>query len=294
MTTDPLQEHPSTYALSDQSNQEEMRRLEIQDKMLNIAMGGVLPELDDPTRLRRVLDVGCGTGSWLMETARSYPMIEQLVGVDVSQKMTEHARAQAKERHLDGRVQFQTMNALQILDFPAGSFDLINQRLGFSWLRTSEWARILREYQRLSKPGGIMRITEPHIALESESPALTQLYNIATEVCYNSGQIFRPSKEGITNDLARLMVEQGIQNVQTRVHTLVYRAGTETGQYFYEDMVRFFRVIKPFFEMWTRLPDDYEQVREQALKDIQEPDFVTTGMFLTAWGTRSDGELSLL
>src|SRR5215472_15715211 len=117
MTTDPLQEQPSTYVVQDQSNQEEMRRLEIQDKMLNIAMGGVLPELDDPTRLRRVLDVGCGTGGWLIETARSYPMIEQLVGVDMSQKMIEYASAQATEQHLDGRVQFQTMNALQILDF---------------------------------------------------------------------------------------------------------------------------------------------------------------------------------
>jgi len=90
------------------------------------------------------------------------------------------------------------------------------------------------------------------------------------------------------------MVEQGIQNVQTRVHILVYRAGAETGQYFYEDMVHLFHVIKPFLEMWTRVPDDYEQIREQALKDILEPDFVATGTFLTVWGTRSDGELSPL
>ena len=34
----------------------------VQDKMLTAEMGGVLPELSDPTQLRRVLDVGCGTG----------------------------------------------------------------------------------------------------------------------------------------------------------------------------------------------------------------------------------------
>jgi ubiquinone/menaquinone biosynthesis C-methylase UbiE len=40
-----------------------------------------------------VLDVGCGTGGWLMETAKTHPMIEKLVGADISARMVEHARA---------------------------------------------------------------------------------------------------------------------------------------------------------------------------------------------------------
>ena len=122
---------------------------------------------------------------------------------------------------------------------------------------------------------------------------MTQLYDIALEACYNSGRLFRPGKDGITSELAHLMVEHGIQNVETRVHIVVYQAGTETGRYFYEDMVHFFRVTKPFLEQWAQVPDDYEQVREQALKDIQEPGFVARWTFLTAWGTRADGELPL-
>lgn len=80
-----LKEHPNTYTIQKRT-QEEIHRLEIQDKMLTLASGGVLPELDDPTQLRHILDVGCGTGGWLMETARAYPAIETLVGVDVSVK----------------------------------------------------------------------------------------------------------------------------------------------------------------------------------------------------------------
>jgi trans-aconitate methyltransferase len=56
-----------------------MARQDIQDKMLTTGMGGVLPELAgrvDYSCLQRVLDVGCGTGGWLMETARTYPTIE--------------------------------------------------------------------------------------------------------------------------------------------------------------------------------------------------------------------------
>ena len=84
--TDLPREHPSTYIVQNRSSLDELTRLEIQDKMLTIGMGGVLPELADPTILRRVLDAGCGTGGWLMETAKTYPTIENLVGVDISDK----------------------------------------------------------------------------------------------------------------------------------------------------------------------------------------------------------------
>jgi hypothetical protein len=40
-------EPPSTYTVQNRT-QEEILRLEIQDKMMTIEMGGVLPELDDP------------------------------------------------------------------------------------------------------------------------------------------------------------------------------------------------------------------------------------------------------
>lgn len=35
--------------------------------MVTKAMGGALPEQADPTLFRRVLDIGCGTGGWLIE-----------------------------------------------------------------------------------------------------------------------------------------------------------------------------------------------------------------------------------
>lgn len=105
-----------------------------------------------------VLDVGCGAGGWLIETAKTYPHIKKLVGVDISDKMLAYPRVQAQAQQLDGRVEFQAMDALRILEFPPASFDLVNQRLGNSWLRTWEWKKILLEYQRVTRPGGIIRI----------------------------------------------------------------------------------------------------------------------------------------
>jgi ubiquinone/menaquinone biosynthesis C-methylase UbiE len=292
MSTDPLKEHPSTYIVQDRSNLEEMERLEIQDKMVTAGMGGVLPELADPGVLRRVLDVGCGTGGWLIELARAYPMIERLVGADISSTIVAHARTQAETEVLQERVEFHTMDALRVLEFPPSSFDLVNQRFGVSWLRTWEWQKILSEYQRVCRPGGIIRITEPNLNVESNSPALTTLYTIALETSYNSGRLFEADGTGVTSELVRLMTLHGIENVQSHLHTLVYSRGTETGQSFYEDVVRFFRVALPFFGKWTRVPANYQEIYQQALVEMQEPDFVATMTLVTAWGTRGeDGEI---
>jgi ubiquinone/menaquinone biosynthesis C-methylase UbiE len=264
-----------------------MKRLKIQDQMLTTGMGGVLPELADPSSLRRVLDVGCGTGGWLLETARQYPTIEKLVGADISNKMMAYAREKAKVGGLDERVEFKTMDALRILEVPNASFDLVNQRLGVSWLRTWEWAKLLIEYQRVARPKGIIRITEG-IGAESNSPALTKLNNLALETFHRSGHLFTPSSDGITGQLVRFLTQHEVQDVKSRVHTLVYRSGTVEHQNFYEDMRHGFRVALSFFQRWTRVPDDYEDICQQALKEMQQPGFVATVILVTAWGTRSD------
>jgi len=288
--TDSRREYASTYMVQDRSNPEEMDRLEVQDKMVTAGMGGVLPELEDPTILRRVLDVGCGTGGWLMETARTYPTIEKLVGADISNKMIAYARMQAKDQQLNGRVEFQTMDALRILEFPPGYFDLVNQRAGISWIRTWEWRKLLLEYQRVTRPGGIIRITETNLLVESNSPALTKLSSIGLETFYRSGRLFTPSSDGLTHEVIHLMRQHGIQDVQTQVHPLILRAGTTECQYFYEDTVHFFRLLLPFFQKWTRVPSNYEEIYQQALKEMQQPDFIATWTWITACGTRPKDE----
>jgi SAM-dependent methyltransferase len=200
--------------------------------------------------------------------------------------MLAYARAQAEAQQLDARVQFRTMDALGKLAFHTGFFDLVNQRLGASWLREWEWRKLLWEYQRVTRPSGIIRITETNVIIESNSPALTQLNNIALEAYHHSGRLFTASSDGVTGQLVSLMTEHGIQNVQKQLHTLAYRTGTLEGQYFYEDMIRIFQVALPFFQKWTNVPSDYQEICQQASKEMQQPDFVAKWTLLTVWGIR--------
>ena len=284
---DARQEYGGTYFVQDRSNEEELTRVALQDQMLTTGMGGVLPEQRQATSLQRVLDVGCGTGSWLIEAAKRYEGMTQLVGVDVSERMIEYAREQAEAQQVSERVQFRTMDALQMLEFPTDYFDLVNQRFGVSFLRTWEWPKLLHEYQRVTRPGGVIRITETDILIESNSPAFARLNSLFLKALTQAGYLFTPNRYGVINELARLLERSGWYNVQTRAHALVFRAGTPQGQIFFEDIKHAYRTLVPFLRKWTSLPDDYEELYQQALGEMQQPDFEATWNLLTSWGIKT-------
>src|SRR6185503_12714810 len=107
----------------DRSNEEEMQRLHLQDQMANRSMDGLLAEQEHPERFHNILDVGCGTGGWLIELAKAYPTMNKLIGVDVSNKMLDFAREQARAAGVAERVEFLVMDALRMLEFPNDFFD---------------------------------------------------------------------------------------------------------------------------------------------------------------------------
>jgi ubiquinone/menaquinone biosynthesis C-methylase UbiE len=283
--TNPRQDRPNTYWVQDRSNEEELIRLQLQDQLVTRSMGGPLPEQPADATFQRILDVGCGTGGWLIEAATTYPTASLLVGIDISERMIKYAREHAEAQQVNNRVQFRTMDALLILDFPAFYFDLVNHRFGWSWLRTWDWPKLLQEYQRVTLPGGVIRVTECEIN-ESTSPTLTQLNQLLLQALYRAGHFFVQERNSVINELPRLLKQHGLQNVQARAHTLIYRAGTPEGQLFYEDIKHAYRTFVPFLRKWARVPEDYETVYQQLLDEMQQPDFVATWRLLTVWGNK--------
>jgi ubiquinone/menaquinone biosynthesis C-methylase UbiE len=281
---DARREQPNTYIVQNRSDEEELQRLQAQDKMFTAQMGGVLPELPDPGRFQHILDVGCGTGGWLIEVAETYPDIDVLIGVDASHLMVEHARAQAAAHHLSDRVEFHVMDALRILEFPGDFFDLINQRAGMSWLRTWDWGKLLQEYIRVARPGGVVRVIEGDLIPETNSPGIARIGELAVAAFYQSGHIFAPDNDSMCKELPTLLTRYSIEKVQARTHALDYGAGTEQWRGLFEDMRRGMRTVQPFLRKWTHVPDDYDALYQQVLDEMQRPDFTATWQLIVAWG----------
>jgi ubiquinone/menaquinone biosynthesis C-methylase UbiE len=276
-------EQPSTYFVQDRQNKLELARLTVQDRMVTALMGGVLPEQADVSSFRRVLDIGSGSGSWAIEAAQTFPEMT-LIGIDISQRMVQYAREQADVQGVGDRVEFHTMDALRKLEFPDSYFDLVNLRFGVSFMRTWDWYNLLREMIRVTRSGGVIRLTDNEIVHESNSPALTRFFEIIRHAMFRAGHLFEEENTGLTAHLADMLSRHGCREVQTKRFALEFRGGTANAGAYYEDAAHVGQTLRPFIQKWVGLPDDYDAVYQQALADIKRDDFRNTWYFLTAWG----------
>jgi SAM-dependent methyltransferase len=98
----------------------------------------------------RVLDVACGTGLVSFPAAARVGETGSLLGVDLSERMIERARALAAEQRV-GNVRFERMDA-EALEVPDGSFDVALCSLGLMYVPSPHDA--LLEMRRALVSGG--------------------------------------------------------------------------------------------------------------------------------------------
>ncbi len=278
-------DNPSTYVIYASKKKAELHRLLLQDRMITTAMGGVLPEQTEPGDFHRVLDVGCGTGGWLLEAAQTYPAMK-LVGVDINKQLIAYAQSQSEAQGLKDRVEFQMMDVLHELAFPKNSFDLVNLRYGTSYVRTWDWPKLLLEMQQVTRPGGMIRVTDCEVVVQSTSSALTQFCEMFVRALYRAGHLFTEEGAGLTNHLAELLTNSWCEEVQTKAYPLEFGAGTPEAQSFVEDMRSVIQTSRPFIQKWVGIPKDYDTIYRQACKEMEQPDFHATWPHWTAWGSK--------
>ena len=107
--------------------------------------------LDSIRPYMQICDIGCGPGSITNDLAKLVPN-GQVVGVDMGYDVIDKARSMATERCIEN-VKFQVGNA-QALDFPDHTFDIVHGHQVLQHL--TDPVRALREWRRITKPGGIV------------------------------------------------------------------------------------------------------------------------------------------
>jgi ubiquinone/menaquinone biosynthesis C-methylase UbiE len=278
----------NTYFLNPEE-EAEMTRLILQDDLVTEGMGGLFSEYNQqlPPTLSRILDVGCGPGGWALNVAFAYPDTEVL-GIDVSERMISYAMARAVTQKRQN-VSFEEANVLQPLAFADASFDLVNMRFMVAALKRTTWPALLSELVRVTRPGGIIRLTEFDAVGVTTSRAVQRVLHWSYQLLHRMGYGFSPDglDLGMTPLLGLLLAEAGCQEIRQQPHALDFSSGTalHASQYRnYENVYQQFG--SAIIAAGLATEEDYWLSYEQMLSDMQQPDFRGLWYLLTCWGTK--------
>lgn len=151
---------------------------------------------------RRILDLGCGTGSLTLALKEQFPQAE-VIGLDLSPQMLTMADYKAKQRGL--KVVWSQGLAEKTL-FPSQAFDLISLALLCHETPPEITQAILRECFRLLSPGGQLLILDGNQAQLRHNEWLTQVFEEPYIQAFARG------------DLSHALQQAGFEQVKTEEH----------------------------------------------------------------------------
>ena len=270
----------------DAESASEMARLMHQDHLMTERMGGLFPPTLDLSQVHDVLDLACGPGTWVLEVAYANPEIEA-VGLDISSRMIRYAQARAQSQQLPN-AHFEVADILQPLEFEDDSFDFVNARTIVGFMMPSLWPGLLQECRRVSRPGGIIRLTELELGL-SNSPANEKINGLLSKAGYLAKRSYSPDglHIGITPMLSRFLRNAGCEDIQYAAHAIDFSAGSPAHEEFFQNMMIGLQLLQPFLlRLKVITQEEIDQLYQQALTEVQSDDFCAVMYYLSAWGRK--------
>jgi ubiquinone/menaquinone biosynthesis C-methylase UbiE len=248
--------------------------------------GKIFPEQADLSHVRSVLDVACGSGEWVIQTAHAYPQI-QVMGIDSSAELIDSARAQAHSSQLHN-ASFKVLNPLQPFDFPAGSFDLINVRFLASLIPAETWPAFLKECFRITRQHGIIRLSETDMPI-SNSHAFEKMNGMISRALWLQKHTFSPTGRtlGITPMLSGLLQDAGYEDIQKTICVTNFSTGRDGHTDLAQEFARTYKLVQPLL-IQAGMGDQQEldQVYQQMLAEMQSESFCALAYCLTVWGKK--------
>jgi SAM-dependent methyltransferase len=276
------------YILGD--SHAEMVHLIESDRSFTRSMGGLLPEQPEEVLLRLddVLDIGCGPGGWVLGLAQQFPHI-QASGLDISAGMIEYATVLARASHLEN-AHFRVGNALEPLDFPDASFDLVNARQLEGVIPTASWPVLLQEMVRVTRPGGMVRLTGNEWGV-TNSLAFETIHAFTLQGNLVFGLNHSPDARtwGLVNMASRYLRDAGCVKIQEHPSFLDFSAGAQQ----HHDASRMWMIsaelLGPFLlsaGITTAAP--YEHLKGQLSIELTEESFRGIIYTMTVWGHKPE------
>jgi len=143
---------------------------------------------------QRVLDIGCGTGSLLVQLARQEGL--ELLGLDPDALALERAR-----RKLDrvGAVVELDRGFSDALPYDSGSLDCVFSSFMFHHLKNDEKQATLREVRRVLAPGGALHLSDFAPADDRADGVLARLLHAHVHDHAEGGIVRRLEEAGLSD-----------------------------------------------------------------------------------------------
>nr|CAG8457208.1 9943_t:CDS:2 [Entrophospora candida] len=126
-----------------------------------------------------VIDVGCGSATWLMFMAEEFPK-SSFVGIDI-------ASLKDIKKELPTNMAIIKHNILDGLPFPDDTFDFVHQKHMFTALKIDQWPFVIDELIRITKPGGWIEFVEYEQNPYSFGPLGEIFFAELTKLCKSRG-----------------------------------------------------------------------------------------------------------
>ncbi len=214
------------------------------------AIGSHLPGLADAeiAQIQDVLEVGSGPGSWSLDMAQTYYHQMRITGLDTNGMMVAYANAEAQDRYLDNIIRYlQVQNLAGPFAFEDNSFDLISAQFLSLLLDRTSWLSLVRECQRILRPGGWLRLTDFEAGL-SNAPAHEELWTLFVQAMHRSGHSFPQSGGrhlGVLCEMEPLLFSAGFCDTRCIGHMINYSNGAPLHEEWKRDFLLFAKSIHP-------------------------------------------------
>lgn len=157
-----------------------------------------------------VLDLGCGTGCWVLEMAIEYPEYH-FTGIDMADMFPTTIRPD--------NIKFQRQNILLGLPYPDNTFDFVNMRLMLSAFRVTEWPTVIGEIHRVLKQGGVVELMETKFPEKDHVP-------IVDKVNQKFYKVMRENDKDpcISSKLGSMLQESNFELLDVQERSLQYKS----------------------------------------------------------------------